>query len=107
MTDTQVVYASECYNVVDLSEPAVSSRASSTPLTARELEIAQLLAEGHSNKRVAAELGVSVRTIETHRRHIMQKLRIRSVVELVLYAIERGIVPGARDRYSAPCQPKP
>ena len=107
MTDTQAVYALECYNVVDLSEPAAFSRASNTPLTARELEIVQLLAEGKSNKQAASELGISVRTAESHRRHVMQKLRIRSVVELVFYAIERGIVPGATERYSAPCQPKP
>lgn len=59
--------------------------------TAREVEIIELLAKGKSNKQIALELGISVRTVESHRRHIMQKLRARSVVELVYYAMDRGI----------------
>ena len=101
MTDTEIAFASECYTAVDLSEPAVSSATSSASLTPRELEIVQLLAEGKANKQVAAELGISVRTVETHRQHIMQKLRIRSVVELLFYAIQHGIVPGSRDRQTS------
>jgi DNA-binding NarL/FixJ family response regulator len=58
-----------------------------TPLSAREIQIMKLLAEGKSNKQIAAELFISVRTVETHRRQIFLKLDIGSVAELVHYAI--------------------
>src|SRR4051812_9886032 len=58
-----------------------------TPLSAREIEIMKLLAEGKSNKQIAAQLFISVRTVETHRRQIFLKLNISSVAELVHYAI--------------------
>ncbi len=61
--------------------------------TARELEIIELLARGKSNKQIAIELGISVRTVEAHRCHVMQKLRVRSVVDLVYYAMDHGIIP--------------
>jgi DNA-binding NarL/FixJ family response regulator len=64
----------------------------SAAVTAREREIIQLIAEGHSNKAAAATLGVSVKTIETHRANIMRKLRLRSVSDLVRYAIRNKIV---------------
>jgi DNA-binding NarL/FixJ family response regulator len=60
-------------------------------ITRREREIIQLLAEGHSNKAVAAKLGISVKTAETHRATIMRKLGASSVVEIVRYAIRNGI----------------
>ena len=60
-------------------------------ITPREREIIQLLAEGHSNKAVAAKLGISVKTAETHRATIMRKLGASSVVEIVRYAIRNGI----------------
>ncbi len=62
------------------------------PLTAREREIAQLLAEGKTNFCVSVILGISVRTVETHRMKIMQKLHLESNVELVHYAIRNGII---------------
>lgn len=61
-------------------------------LTAREREIVQLLAEGGSNKEVAFTLGISVKTVETHRAAVMRKLRLRSFAELVLYAVRNTIV---------------
>ena len=64
-------------------------REASTP---REREIIQLLAEGHSNKEVASTLGVSVKTIEAHRANIMRKLHLRSISDLVRYAIRNKIV---------------
>lgn len=63
----------------------------------REIEIIHLLAEGNSNRKIATDLGISVRTVETHRSHIMRKLHLRSVVDLVYYAIEQGIVPQRRE----------
>jgi DNA-binding NarL/FixJ family response regulator len=65
---------------------------SSSPLTAREREIVQLLAEGKSNKEVADVLSISVKTVETHRTNIMRKLRFHSISELVRYAIRNQIV---------------
>jgi DNA-binding NarL/FixJ family response regulator len=62
------------------------------PLTAREREIAQLLAEGKPNACVATILGISVKTVETHRTHILAKLRLESVIELVHYAVRNEMV---------------
>ncbi|WP_417782544.1 response regulator [Terasakiella pusilla] len=62
------------------------------PLTDRERMILKLLAEGSSNKHVARELDISVRTVETHRRNIKRKLDVKTSAGLVKYAIESGIV---------------
>jgi DNA-binding NarL/FixJ family response regulator len=72
----------------DMSVPDLSTRDSVTP---REREIIQLLTEGLSNKEAAARLGISVKTIEAHRANIMRKLRLRSVTDLVRYAIRNKI----------------
>ena len=61
-------------------------------LTAREREIIQLVAEGQSNKEAAGTLGISVKTIEAHRANLMRKLHLRSVSDLVRYAIRNKIV---------------
>jgi len=61
-------------------------------LTAREREILQLLAEGKTNKEMAAMLNLSIYTVETHRTHILQKLDLHSVPELILYAVRKGII---------------
>ena len=61
------------------------------PLSAREREIVQLLAEGKSNKQVAAALGISVKTAETHRANIMRKLHLHSTSDLVHYAVRNRI----------------
>ncbi len=62
-----------------------------SPLSDREREVLQLLAEGQSNKDVAAKLGVSVTTIDSHRKHIMDKLGLHSIAELTKYAIREGM----------------
>jgi DNA-binding NarL/FixJ family response regulator len=61
-------------------------------LTTREREILQLLAEGKSNKEVATMLNLSLYTVETHRTHILQKLNLHTVPELILYAVRKGII---------------
>lgn len=61
-------------------------------LTTRERELLQLLAEGKSNKDVANLLNVSVYTVETHRAHILQKLGLHTVPDLILYAVRKGII---------------
>ena len=60
-------------------------------LTNREREVLQQIAEGCSTKEIAGELSVSVKTIETHRRQIMEKLKLHSVAELTKYAIKEGL----------------
>lgn len=57
----------------------------------RELEVARLLVEGNTNKQVASKLGISVRTAEAHRARLMRKLRLKSIVGLVRYAMARGL----------------
>lgn len=61
-------------------------------LTTREREILQLLAEGKTNKEVASELNISPYTVETHRSHILEKLNLHNPVELILYAVRKGII---------------
>ena len=61
-------------------------------LSAREREIFQLVAEARTNKEIAALLGVSTSTVETHRAHIMEKLDLHSAAEIVLYAVRRGVI---------------
>jgi two-component system, NarL family, response regulator NreC len=67
-------------------------RAAADPLSDREREVLRLLAEGHTNQEIAARLSISVRTAETHRAHIMQKLRFTTRSELVRYAIDQGML---------------
>ena len=61
-------------------------------LTARQREILQLVAEGKSTKEIAFVLGVSVKTVETHRADLMERLGIRDVAGLVVYAIRNGLI---------------
>lgn len=62
------------------------------PLTPREREIVQLVAEGHSSKVIARTLGLSVKTVESHRANVLRKLDLGSVTELVRYAVRNHIV---------------
>ncbi len=61
-------------------------------LSAREREILQLVAEGNSSKEVANLLNLSVHTVETHRSNLMQKLNLRGLPELILYAVRKGLI---------------
>ncbi|HKT60633.1 MAG TPA: response regulator transcription factor [Gemmatimonadales bacterium] len=61
-------------------------------LTPREREVLQLVAEGRSSKSIAARLGVTVKTVESHRASLMRKLRLRTVADLVRYAVRNGLV---------------
>jgi two-component system response regulator NreC len=61
-------------------------------LTDREREVLQLIAEGFTNREVAKQLYISVKTVEAHRAHIMQKLNIHDIAKLVKYAIQKGLV---------------
>jgi DNA-binding NarL/FixJ family response regulator len=64
-------------------------------LTARELEVLRLVAGGNSNKQIAAELGISRRTVESHRESLMRKVEIRTVAGLTRFALEHGLLDDA------------
>jgi two-component system, NarL family, response regulator NreC len=74
------------------AEAAERAAAEADPLSEREREVLRLLALGHTNQEIAKLLFISVRTAETHRAHIMQKLRISTRAELVRYALAHGLV---------------
>lgn len=61
-------------------------------LTSREMEVLQRIAEGGANKQIAAELGISMKTVEKHRSHLMEKLNIHDTAGLTRYSIEAGII---------------
>ncbi len=73
-------------------EPAKNGVDAPISLTPREREVVQLLAEGRSNKEVACALGISVKTAETHRAHVMRTLDLGSICELVHYAVRQNII---------------
>ena len=85
-------------HLVDGYVHAVSSSGDSSldTLTARQREILQLIAEGRSTKEIAFGLGVSVKTVETHRAALMERLDIRDIAGLVLYAVRQHLVSAER-----------
>jgi DNA-binding NarL/FixJ family response regulator len=96
------VMAGRRYLSPPLSESAIElyvQKAKAAPrdayeaLTTREREVLQLAAEGQSNPEIADRLGISARTVETHRANLMHKLDLRSQTDLVRYALRRGILP--------------
>jgi two-component system, NarL family, response regulator NreC len=74
------------------AEAEAARAADEDPLSDREREVLRLLALGHTNQEIAKMLYISVRTAETHRSHIMQKLRLATRAELVRYALAHGLV---------------
>jgi two-component system response regulator NreC len=74
------------------AEADAQRRADIDPLSDREREVLRLLALGHTNQEIARQLYISVRTAETHRAHIMQKLHVSSRAELVRYAMAQGLL---------------
>ena len=68
------------------------SKTKVTSMSSREVEVIQLIAEGHANKQIAAALGISTKTVEKHRDHLMRKLDIHDTAGLTRYAIEAGII---------------
>jgi two-component system, NarL family, response regulator NreC len=75
-----------------IAEAEERRHAEDDPLSDREREVLRLLALGHTNQEIAKTLYLSVRTVETHRAHIMQKLRLTSRADLVRYALENGLL---------------
>lgn len=74
------------------AEAQERAAAEADPLSEREREVLRLLALGHTNQEIAQELFISVRTAESHRAHIMQKLRLATRAELVRYALSHGLL---------------
>jgi DNA-binding NarL/FixJ family response regulator len=77
------------------AEAEAQAKAAADPLSDREREVLRLLALGHTNQEIAKMLYISVRTAETHRAHIMQKLRLATRAELVRYALAQGLLEEA------------
>jgi DNA-binding NarL/FixJ family response regulator len=73
--------------VLKLGMPTIFSR-----LTARELEIVRLLTLGSGNRQVATDLGIRIRTVETHRANVMRKLKVHTLTELIHLAVREGII---------------
>jgi DNA-binding NarL/FixJ family response regulator len=75
---------------------------SAIELTSREAELLQLIAEGQANKQVASELGISIKTVEKHRQHLMEKLGIHDIAGLTRFAIAAGIIESSVQSTIAP-----
>jgi DNA-binding NarL/FixJ family response regulator len=74
------------------SESSAGTAAVKSPLTARETEVLKSVAEGLSTKEIASRLNMSVRTVETHRHAISEKLQLHSIAELTRYALKQGLI---------------
>ena len=75
-----------------------SSRRAMEPLSEREREVLRLLALGHTNQEIARMLSISVRTVETHRAHLVHKLGLKTRAEIVRYALATGQLEAAPER---------
>ena len=74
-------------------QPLGATSTNPATLTKRERDVVVMVAQGHSSKEIAATLNISAKTVESHRRNIMHKLGLKSVAELVRYAMRSGLVP--------------
>lgn len=74
---------------------ALSARRRLHALTDRQIQVLRLVAEGHRTREIAKQLGLSIKTIESHRSEIMKRIRIHDVVSLVRFAIRVGLIPAA------------
>lgn len=75
-----------------IAKPEVEKTETSDILSSRELEVLRLVAEGSSNKIIADQLFISVRTVETHRERIMKKLNLHNTASLTIYAVQKGLI---------------
>jgi DNA-binding NarL/FixJ family response regulator len=83
----------QCREAFEKGSPV---RKSGPHLTSRENEVLQLIAEGQANKQIAAELNISIKTVEKHRQQVMNKLNIHDVAGLTRHALSRGIIENTR-----------
>jgi DNA-binding NarL/FixJ family response regulator len=84
-----------------LPAPQRSLRRNSIRLTSRESEMLQLIAEGYVNKQIASELSISIKTVEKHRQHLMEKLHIHEIAGLTRYAIAAGVIESSVQQTTA------
>jgi DNA-binding NarL/FixJ family response regulator len=92
----------EYYRVVHVNGRSV--RQVAVKLTSREQEVLQLVAEGHPNKQIADILNLSIKTVEKHRQHLMNKLNIHEIAGLTRYAMANGVIE-AKQRIGQPSAP--
>ena len=78
--------------LVESPKPRTEQPASPDPLTPRETDVLKLIVQGYTNRQVGEELGISVRTVEGHRANLLEKLGLRTRVELVRYARDHGLI---------------
>jgi two-component system response regulator NreC len=78
--------------LVESKKPRTDQSTSPEPLTPRETDVLKLIVQGYTNRQVGEELGISVRTVEGHRANLLEKLGLRTRVELVRYARDRGLI---------------
>ena len=93
----EATVAGETYLSPGISETLVEAMSrgealGADPLTARERQVLQLIAEGHSTKEVANVLGISTKTADSHRTHLMRKLEVHETTGLVRYAVRMGLI---------------
>ncbi|WP_258105282.1 response regulator [Marinoscillum sp. MHG1-6] len=91
----QDYYTQEVYKTIvdSIAQKETKQRLTlETPLTDREKEILVMIANEHSNKEIADKLYISVRTVESHKRNLLEKTGCKNVAGLVMYAVERGII---------------
>jgi DNA-binding NarL/FixJ family response regulator len=86
------IHPSLVQSLVTPTQPTPPPDPSAEPLTAREIEVLCLITRGHTNREIAALLHISVRTVETHRSNLMDKLHLHSRVDLIRYAVENKLI---------------
>jgi DNA-binding NarL/FixJ family response regulator len=83
--------------IEQLNRPRYPKKGSTDiPLTPREIEVLQLIAQEYSNQEIAESLFISIRTVDTHRRNLLEKLGVRNTAGLVKYAIQKGLIKEAQ-----------
>ena len=91
------IYLSPSISSTVLSDQSLSGRSKAGgktgSLTPRERETLLLIGKGHTNNQIAQRMGVSIKTVERHRTHLMQKLNARNLVELIRVALKQGLIP--------------
>ena len=75
-----------------LNRPAQSAKTDNIPLTTREVEVLKLIAQEYSNPEIAEKLFISIRTVDTHRRNLLDKLGVKNTAGLVKYALKTGLI---------------
>jgi DNA-binding NarL/FixJ family response regulator len=78
--------------VTELYQRIIQTAATNESLSAREIETLRMIADGKSGKEIAAQMGISIKTVDTHRTHLLRKLHCNSAVDLTRYALRNGIV---------------